>query len=79
MHLHDSRDSYHAKTELLQADLEAMRNKVLAEITEKNKLKEEIKEIRSGHKKELNAQSKKIEALEAHLGRLREENDQLRG
>ncbi len=36
----DSEYSHRAKTDLLQADLEAMRNKVLAEITEKNLLKE---------------------------------------
>ncbi len=48
---HDSTNSQHAKTELLQADLEAMRAKVLAEITEKNRLKEEVKEIRSINKK----------------------------
>ena len=48
---HDSTSSHHAKTELLQADLEAMRAKVLAEITEKNKLKEEVKDIRNSHKK----------------------------
>jgi len=28
-----------------------MRNKVLGEITEKNRLKEEIKELKIGHKK----------------------------
>jgi hypothetical protein len=48
---------------LLQADLEAMRSKVLTEITEKNKLKEDIKEIRTAHKKELSSQIKKIEGL----------------
>lgn len=55
-----------------------MRAKVLTEITEKNKLKEEVKEIRSVHKKESLAQLRKIEGLEAHLERLREENEHLR-
>lgn len=33
---------------------------MLMEITEKNKLKEEVKEIRSSHKKELGLQVKKF-------------------
>jgi len=47
----------------LQADLEAMRNKVLIEITEKNRLKEEIKEMKLTQKKEMNMQAKKVEGL----------------
>ncbi len=35
-----SQESYFIKNELLQADLEAMRRRVLSEITEKNKLLE---------------------------------------
>ena len=55
-----------------------MRGKVLAEITEKNKLKEEVKEIRNNHKKESVAQLRKIEGLESLMGKLREENEQLK-
>ena len=50
---HDSEQSHHYKTELLQADLEAMRNKVLVEITQKNQLKEQIREINGQHQKEM--------------------------
>ena len=47
------------KTELLQADLEAMRNKVLVEITEKNRIKEEIKELKNIQKKNSIIQSQR--------------------
>ncbi len=76
-HQHDSRE-YNTKAELLQADLQAMRSKVLTEITEKNKLKEDIKQIRNTHKKELSSQSKKIEGLQGMLRKVQDENGQLR-
>lgn len=55
-----------------------MRAKVLAEITEKNKLKEEVKEIRSIHKREAATHMRKLEGLEATIDKLREDNEQLR-
>lgn len=41
------------KNDLLQADLEAMRRRVLSEITEKNKLLEEIGDLKKTHRKQL--------------------------
>jgi hypothetical protein len=38
---------------LLQADLDAMRRRVLAEITEKNRLLEEMSDLKKRHRKEL--------------------------
>ena len=75
---HDSRQSQQTKTQLLQADLQAMRSKVLAEITEKNRLKEEIKEMRAQHKRQLSAQVKKFEGLEIILKKIQDENEQLK-
>jgi chromosome segregation ATPase len=66
-----------AKTELLQADLEAMRSKVLAEITEKNKLKEDLKEFRANHKKNLQVQARRYEQLEGMYQKLQQEHEQL--
>lgn len=37
-----------------------MRNKVLIEITEKNRVKEDMKELRNAHKKEISLQAKKF-------------------
>lgn len=51
---------------------------MLMEITEKNKLKEEVKEIRTAHKKEMALQVKKFEGLESLLRKIQEENEQLR-
>lgn len=47
---------------------------MLMEITEKNKLKEEVKEIRTAHKKEMALQVKKFEGLESLLRKIQEEN-----
>jgi thiamine kinase-like enzyme len=55
-----------------------MRSKVLTEITEKNKLKEDIKEMKSNHRKELSQQSKRLEGLETMLRKIQDENEQLR-
>lgn len=44
----------------MQSDLEAMRGKVLLEIMEKNKLKEELKEIKKQQGIELAVQQKRI-------------------
>lgn len=68
---HDSAASHQTKTELLQADLEAMRSKVLNEITDKNRLKEESRELKARHRREMGEQRKKNEELELMNMKLR--------
>lgn len=55
-----------------------MRNKVLTEITEKNRLKEEMKEMRAQHRKELALQTKKFEGVESLYRKLQEEQEDLK-
>lgn len=60
----DSREGYQLKNDLLQADLEAMRHRVLTEITEKNRLLEEMGDLKKRHRRELSLEVKKFEGLE---------------
>ena len=55
-----------------------MRNKVLTEITEKNKLKEEIREIRAGSKR-MGERVRKLEQFEGMYRALEEEYEIVRG
>lgn len=50
---------------------------MLSEITEKNRVKEELKELKSSHKKLINAQIKKYEGLEQLNRKLQEEYEKL--
>lgn len=50
---------------------------MLSEITEKNRVKEELKELKSSHKKLMNAQIKKYEGLEQLNRKLQEEYEKL--
>lgn len=63
-HCDQSQESYFIKNDLLQADLEAMRRRVLAEITEKNKLLEEMGQMKKKHRREMGNQVKKFQGLE---------------
>jgi hypothetical protein len=60
----ESREGSDIKNELLQADLEAMRRRVLAEITEKNRLLEEMGDLKKRHRKEMALEATKFEGLE---------------
>lgn len=59
-----SQESYFIKNELLQADLEAMRRRVLTEITEKNKLLEEMGQMKKKHRRQMGNEVKKFQGLE---------------
>lgn len=54
-----------------------MRNKVLTEITDKNRLKEEMKELRANHKRTTAAQVKRYEGLEGLHTKLTAEYEHL--
>lgn len=47
--MHSIEPLIEAKTELLRNDLEAMRNKVLSEISKSNRLKEENQKLEAKH------------------------------
>lgn len=48
---YDSLQSQLGKNELLQADLEAMRARILTEITEKNRIREEMEEMQRKYRR----------------------------
>jgi hypothetical protein len=60
----ESHEGVQIKNDLLQADLEAMRHRVLTEITEKNHLLEEMGDLKKRHRRELALEVKKFEGLE---------------
>lgn len=74
---HDSTQSQAHKNELLQADLEAMRNKVLVEITQKNQLKEQMREMGGQHQREMSRMHQQCAQLQQSIAELREENQEL--